>query len=200
MRQFLFVCCVLVLVGCKKESASIPAPAPEQPANSANDPPKQASVVKDTSTLTSSIKTVEPKAPVVVSPDVFFGRWKLVNEKGVVSSYLNVSRTDARRTTMLPMFVPCKWEVVGNEARLSWEDCYRDIMRFESGKITVMGLGKVNDNWGSSPLFKLDAVKIGAAKQPSIEVATAKLPKEPTPKPAEVKNLLTNPKIGIAVL
>jgi TolA-binding protein len=99
----------------------------------------------------------EAKATAKVQP--FVGRWKLVNDKGVPSSYLTVT-SDFTALRDHARNYPGRWEVVGNEARFTWEDGYRDIMRLENGEITFFGLGKVGTAWGSRPNFRLRAVRI----------------------------------------
>jgi hypothetical protein len=48
------------------------------------------------------------------------------------------------------------------EARFTWEDGYRDIMRLEDdGKISFFGLGKPT-SWDAKPIFQLRAVRIPA--------------------------------------
>jgi hypothetical protein len=87
----------------------------------------------------------------------FVGRWKLVNDKGEASSYLTVTDSGAKRDHAPDS--PGTWEVVGNEARFTWEDGFRDIMRLEHGKITFLILGKAT-SWDSKPNFRLLAVRI----------------------------------------
>jgi hypothetical protein len=96
------------------------------------------------------------------SVDQFLGRWQLVDEKGVASSFLTVTRSGARRDHAPDS--PGKWEVVGKEARFTWEDGFRDILRLEDGKVTFLSLGK-ESNWDSKPKFQLRAVRIDAAPQ-----------------------------------
>jgi hypothetical protein len=93
------------------------------------------------------------------APGQFVGRWKLVNDKGVVGSYLTVTSSFSARRDHVPDF-PGRWEVVGKEARFTWDDGYRDIMRLEGGKMTFLGLGKESKSWDSSPIFRLQAVRI----------------------------------------
>jgi hypothetical protein len=89
----------------------------------------------------------------------FVGRWKLVDDKGVPSSYLTVTR-DFKAMRDHARDYPGTWEVVGNEARFTWEDGFRDIMRRENGEIKYLGLGKIGTAWDSAPNFRLRAVRM----------------------------------------
>jgi hypothetical protein len=98
----------------------------------------------------------------------FEGRWKLVNEKGVVSSFLTVTKSrgpngildfEAKRDHV-PNSV-CKLDIVGNEARLAWSDGFKDVLRSEGGRITFLGLGSgKTTGWDSPPQIRLHAVRI----------------------------------------
>jgi hypothetical protein len=88
----------------------------------------------------------------------FVGRWKLVDDKGVPSSYLTVTR-DFKAMRDHARDYPGTWEVVGNEARFTWEDGIRDIMRSENGKMTYLGLGKTTA-WDSPPNFRCRVIRI----------------------------------------
>jgi len=110
-------------------------------------------------------KEIEPlKAKAKAMPDSkYLGRWKLVNEKGVVSSYLTITKLGALRDHA-PKF-PGSLEVVGNEVRLKWEDGFRDILRLGSdGKMTLYALDRVGadeeTDWQGSPRFLLNALRI----------------------------------------
>jgi hypothetical protein len=90
----------------------------------------------------------------------FVGRWKLVNDKGVTSSYLTVTSSFDAKRDHAPN-APGKWEVVGNEARFTWEDGFRDILRLEdNGNITMLGLGKMPSSWDGLPVFQLKAIRV----------------------------------------
>jgi hypothetical protein len=186
MRRSLIVLCLFLVVACKKESATN---APQQepassPVETTSATTKQPLAANDSSVPTKTVTPVSP-LPVTVSPDVFVGRWKLVNDKGVVSSFLNVTTTGAMRDHA-PDY-PGKWEVVGNEARFTWDDGFRDVLRFEGGKMTMMGLGKVGDNWDSPPEFHLQAIRIGPAKMPHDVIASKPPSKPPEVKPSDLK-------------
>jgi hypothetical protein len=86
----------------------------------------------------------------------FVGRWKLVNDKGVVSSYLTVTKTVAKRDHALGS-PGDKWEVVGKEARFTWGDGFRDVMRLEPGGLFFYGLGKAT-SWDGAAEFRLKAL------------------------------------------
>lgn len=93
----------------------------------------------------------------------FLGRWKLVDQKGVVSSFVTVTNSSAKRDHA-PEF-PGVWEVIGNEARISWQDGFRDILRWETdGTMTMLALERVegdqSTNWAAPPRFRLQAVHI----------------------------------------
>jgi hypothetical protein len=93
----------------------------------------------------------------------FVGRWKLVNEKGDVwSFYVTVTSSFGAKRDHDP--APGRWEIVGKEARITWDDGYRDIMRLGDGKITYLGLGKAQ-SWDAEPTFQLQAVRIPIAEK-----------------------------------
>jgi predicted Zn finger-like uncharacterized protein len=112
----------------------------------------------------ASAQPVDPaKASAAPGDSPFVGRWKLVNDKGVVSSYLTVTPTGAKRDHAPDH--PGTWEVVGKEARLTWSDGFRDILRMEDGgKMTFLGLGRVTGaqtiRWDGPPTLRLQAVRI----------------------------------------
>ncbi len=89
----------------------------------------------------------------------FLGRWKFVNEKGVVSSYMTITKTGALRDHA-PNF-PGTWKIVGNEMRLTWKDGFQNILRLGSdGKMTYYGMKKGDTDWQSSPNFILHGQRI----------------------------------------
>jgi hypothetical protein len=95
---------------------------------------------------------------------VFVGRWKLVNDNGVTGSYLTVNNMFGALRDHVPN-APGKWEIIGKEARFTWEDGFRDIMRLEDdGKISNFGLGKPG-TWDVKPIFQLQSVRIPAKKK-----------------------------------
>jgi hypothetical protein len=90
---------------------------------------------------------------------LFMGRWSLVNDKGVVSSSLTLTKFGAKRDHA-PNY-PGTWVVVGREARITWEDGFRDILRLEdSGSLTMLGLGKAARRWDSMPILRLQAIRV----------------------------------------
>lgn len=100
----------------------------------------------------------------------FVGRWKLVDEKGVVSSFLTVTKSGAMRDHAPDS--PGTWEVVGNEARIKWDDGFRDILRLDKqGKMTLLALQKAGPteptDWSGPPRFSLQAIQIPKKQQPS---------------------------------
>jgi hypothetical protein len=88
----------------------------------------------------------------------FVGRWKLVDENGTVSSYLTVTRDFRAKRDHAPDS-PGTWVVVDKEARFTWEDGIRDVMRSENGRMTYLGLGKATV-WDSPPNFRCRVVRI----------------------------------------
>lgn len=109
-------------------------------------------------TSTPKIESTSQPPAKVASRGMFIGRWKMINDKGVTASYLTVTALSAERDHVRG--VPAKWEVVGKDARISWDDGYRDIMRIEEGRISYHGLGKSEFNWEVQPLFKLQAIRM----------------------------------------
>lgn len=103
------------------------------------------------------------KATPAASANQFVGRWQLVNDKGVVSSYLTITSSFSAKRDHAPNS-PGQWEIVGKEARITWEDGYRDIFRLEDGNRTFLGLGKAT-SWDSPAIFRLQAVRIPTAQK-----------------------------------
>jgi hypothetical protein len=97
-----------------------------------------------------------------VDVSAFVGRWKIVNDKGVVAMYVTVSSSFTAKRDHAPDS-PGKWEVVGADARIAWEDGFRDVMRLEDGKIALLVLGKAS-SWDVQAMHRLQAVRIADKK------------------------------------
>jgi hypothetical protein len=89
----------------------------------------------------------------------FVGRWKLVDRNGVPSSYATISDSLIATKDHAPDATG-RIEIVGNDARITWTDGFRDIWRLEGGAITVYGLGRQAPGWDAPALFQLNAVRM----------------------------------------
>jgi hypothetical protein len=93
------------------------------------------------------------------SPAPFLGRWKLVNDRGIASSYLTVTESGAEREHA--PHSPCTWKVVDREMRFKWEDGFRDILRLgDNSTMTFLSLGQMASRWDGPPIFSLQAIRM----------------------------------------
>ena len=93
------------------------------------------------------------------SPALFLGSWKLVNDRGIASSYLTVTESGAEREHA--PHSPGTWKVVDREMRFKWEDGFRDILRLgDNGTMTFLSLGNMASRWDGPPIFSLQAIRM----------------------------------------
>jgi hypothetical protein len=83
------------------------------------------------------------------APSTFVGRWRIVDEKGVTSCYFTLTGSFEAKKSHAPD-VTAKWEVVGVEARITWSDGWRDILRPEKGRILKFAFGP-GSSWDDKP-------------------------------------------------
>jgi hypothetical protein len=107
-------------------------------------------------------KSGKEKSQPQISPPLpgalFLGTWNQVNDKGVISPYMTV--TDSAATKEHLPNSAGTWEVVGNEARFTWEDGSRDILRLEAdGNVTMLSFGKPAGGRNDQPEFRCRALR-----------------------------------------
>jgi hypothetical protein len=90
----------------------------------------------------------------------------MVNDKGDVEMYLTMTESGAKKDHAPNS--PGRWEIVGNDARITWEDGFRDILRLEAdGTMSFLQLGKNKRPWDASPKSVLNAKRIEPPKPPT---------------------------------
>lgn len=91
--------------------------------------------------------------------DAFAGRWKIVNDKGAVGSYFTLDDSFTAKKSNVPDATG-KWEVVGSEARITWSDGWKDILRPEKDRIAKIAFGP-GTSWDDKPADSQFAIKEG---------------------------------------
>jgi hypothetical protein len=87
----------------------------------------------------------------------FVGRWRIIGDAGRVASVFTLTdsftatKSHDRRATG-------KWEVVGNEARITWSDGWKDILRVEKDGVTKIAFGP-KATWTDTPTNTQQAVR-----------------------------------------
>lgn len=91
-----------------------------------------------------------PKGKNADTASQFVGRWRIVDDKGVTACYFTLTGDFAAKKSHAPD-VTAKWEVVGTEARITWSDGWKDILRPEKGRVLKIAFGpgaiRVRQNW-----------------------------------------------------
>jgi hypothetical protein len=92
----------------------------------------------------------------------FVGRWRIVNDEGITAAYFTLKNTLEARKDHAPN-APGKWQVVGEEVRITWSDGWRDLFRPQNGEILVIsyGPGAEWDKLPAKPVRTQRAVKMG---------------------------------------
>jgi hypothetical protein len=83
----------------------------------------------------------------------FVGRWKLVDEKGRASSFLTLTDEFTAKRDHVPNDAG-RWEVIGEEARITYEDGWLSIMRLVHGGVIVTAYSPVTNkglSWDKMP-------------------------------------------------
>lgn len=92
-----------------------------------------------------------------VAASQFVGVWRIIGKDGQTASYFALGNTFAARKSHAPRVIG-KWKVVGDEARITWSDGFRDAFRIEGGKVVVTTRTPGND-WDDPPTRTYTAVK-----------------------------------------
>jgi hypothetical protein len=92
----------------------------------------------------------KPEPQKVVDPRTkqFIGRWCVLSPNGTASSYFNLTETEAMRDHVPK--APGKWEVVGDEVHITYQDDWLCVVRPQQGgyRITSYAPGA---KWGQLP-------------------------------------------------
>jgi hypothetical protein len=86
----------------------------------------------------------------------FVGRWRIVDDKGVTSCYFTLSASAAKKSHAPK--VTAKWELVGKEARITWSDGWKDILRPQKDGVLKIAFGP-GTSWDDKPANTQHAIK-----------------------------------------
>jgi hypothetical protein len=89
--------------------------------------------------------------------DQFVGRWRIVASNGAVACYFTLTDKLEARKSHTPETTG-KWEVVGNEARITWSDGWRDILRPQKGSVLKIAFSP-GTSWDDPPANTDRAIK-----------------------------------------
>jgi hypothetical protein len=113
--------------------------------------------------LTAEIERADRYSPEAVrgarkelAAEHFVGKWRLVDDKGKTSAYFTLTRTGAMKSNAPN--VAATWEVVGDEARITWGDGWKDVLRFEKGGVVKLAFGP-GASWDDAPANTQKALK-----------------------------------------
>ena len=98
-----------------------------------------------------------PAKPLNADAKPFVGRWKIIGDKGAVACYFTLSDNLTAKKSHVPDATGV-WEVVGNEARITWSDGWKDILRVEKDGVTKIAFGP-KTTWTDPPANTQKAVK-----------------------------------------
>ncbi len=87
----------------------------------------------------------------------FVGKWKIVNDKGVVGAYFTLDKAFTAKKSHVPS-ATAKWEVVGSDARITWSDGWKDVLRPQNGRVAKIAFGP-GKSWGDKPDNEQWAIK-----------------------------------------
>jgi hypothetical protein len=87
----------------------------------------------------------------------FVGRWRIGDEKGQTASFFTLTKSFDAKKSYAPT-VTAKWEIVGNEARITWSDGWRDILRPQKGSVLKIAF-QPGTSWDEKPANTQRAVK-----------------------------------------
>jgi hypothetical protein len=87
----------------------------------------------------------------------FVGRWRIVDGAGKTSTFFTLTSSLEAKKSHAPK-VTAKWEVVGNEARITWSDGWKDIIRPQKEGFAKLGFAP-GTSWDDPPTNTEKAVK-----------------------------------------
>jgi sulfatase modifying factor 1 len=90
--------------------------------------------------------------------DEFAGRWRIVANNGATACFFTLDQSFSARKSHVPT-ATAKWEIVGDEARITWSDGWRDILRpQEGGRVLKIAFGP-GTSWNAPPANVQTAIK-----------------------------------------
>ena len=96
------------------------------------------------------LRPAAPRSAVPASPiDPFVGEWRMIPEKGEPAFLLTLDRSMRATKSHVPDAVGT-WEVVGNEARVTWSDQWKDRLRVQNGEMFKLAFRPAT-NWNDAP-------------------------------------------------
>jgi hypothetical protein len=88
----------------------------------------QVEVKKEAKSVEAVDKSVKASPSKASPPSSLLGRWKIINDKGVIAAYFTLSDDFQASKAHAPK-VAGKWQVVGKDVKITWSDGFIDVIR-----------------------------------------------------------------------
>ncbi|MDZ4684521.1 MAG: hypothetical protein SH850_05480 [Planctomycetaceae bacterium] len=89
--------------------------------------------------------------------DRFIGRWRIIDEKGATAFYLTITKSLQAQKSHAPTATG-KCELIGDEARITWSDKWRDLLRPHNSSVQKVAFSPTT-SWDDPPANVQRAVK-----------------------------------------
>jgi hypothetical protein len=87
----------------------------------------------------------------------FVGRWRIVKETDGSSSYITLTKSFGGQKSIRPT-ATANWEIVGDEARITFSDGWLDILRPQKDRVLCIAF-KPGTSWNDAPDQTMRAIK-----------------------------------------
>ncbi|MDZ4685762.1 MAG: hypothetical protein SH850_11905 [Planctomycetaceae bacterium] len=87
----------------------------------------------------------------------FVGRWTIVDNKGVTATYFTLTKEHGAQKSHAPD-VAATWEIVGSDARITWDDGWKVILRPQDGNVLTFAFSP-GTTWDDAPDNTYRAIK-----------------------------------------
>ncbi len=101
--------------------------------------------------------TDTPNEPAPALVDRFVGRWRMTAENGSPAFLLRLDRSFSARKSHVPSATG-KWEIVGDEAHITWSDGWTDILKVANGRAVKIAFAP-GTSWNDKPANTQRAIK-----------------------------------------
>ena len=89
--------------------------------------------------------------------DTFLGRWRIMDENFQTVCFFTIDKSFTAKKTHVPN-ATAKWEIVGDDARITWSDGWKDILRPEKGGMLKIAFGP-GTSWDDKPANTQRAIR-----------------------------------------